>query len=54
MPVLELGFPVFLVTRNEKFTASGILRYEHELLNIPIQDYGEEYVKGYTDRFSSC
>ena len=30
-----------------------ISRYKQELLNIPIQSHGEEYVKRYANRFST-
>lgn len=32
----------------------AVFGFEQQLLNIPIQNYGEEYVKRYADRFSSC
>lgn len=54
MPVVELGFSVFLFQQNERSSALDVLGHKHMLLNIPIQSYGEEYVKGYADRFSSC
>ncbi len=54
MPVVEFGFSVFLFQQNRELLALDVLCHEHRLLNIPIQDYGEEYVKGYANRFSSC
>ena len=54
MPVVELNFSVFLFQQNRRLSASGVLGRKHRLLNVPIQSYGEEYVKGYADRFSSC
>lgn len=54
MPVVELGFSVFLFQRNRRLSALDILGRKHGLLNVPIQDYGEEYVKRYADRFGSC
>ncbi len=54
MPVVELGFSVFLFQRNRELSALNVLGREHRLLNVPIQNYGEEYVKGYANRFCSC
>ncbi len=54
MPVVKLFFSVFLFQQNKKLSLLGALGYKHGLLNVPIYNYGEEYVKGYADRFSAC
>ena len=54
MPVVKLDLSVFLFQQNRRLSALGILGREHGLLNVPIQDYGEEYVKRYVNRFGSC
>lgn len=53
MPVVGLGFSVFLFQKNKGSSALGVLGHKHRLLNIPIQNYGEEYVKRYVNRFGS-
>ncbi len=53
MPILGLEFSVVLLRRNKDFSTQNVLGYDRGLLNIPIQSYGEEYVKRYVNRFSS-
>ena len=57
MPVLRLNF--FRILFRSGGTARAVpdadtLRCEQILLNIPIQSYGEEYVKRYAHRFGAC
>lgn len=54
MPILEMNFSVFLLWRNEKVPVRDVLGYKRNLLNVPIQNFGEEHVKRYADRFGSC
>lgn len=53
MPILGLEFSVVLLRRNKDFSTRNVLGYDQRLLNIPIQGYGEEYVKRYVNRLSS-
>ncbi len=55
MPGLGLIFFGMSFQSDGSVPREGILyRREQKLLNIPTQNYGEEYVKRYVDRFSSC
>ena len=58
MPGLRLNFLGILFRSDRNVPREGVLyheqKLEQKLLNIPAQNYGEEYVKRYVDRFSSC
>ncbi len=57
MPVWKLNF--FRILFRSDGAARAIPkaddpRYKQRLLNIPTQNYGEEYVKRYAHRFGAC